>query len=556
MSPRWEAASAPPPHRSLRRPGLLATLLVAATLALAGALAYQAVRAADSHRAAVEAALAHHASTAAWRFAREARSWLGYGMNEAGDALQRDVVRHGVLPGPEVLQRLLAEKYCDCMSAAFGRTFVRVVARADAPLDLIGEPLSERARDELRARMLALAVDTLPRQGARQWRILPPGTPRLNRGSDVALVWRVTDRAHRARAIYGMIVERAQIARPLIGALENAQFFPPALVSPAAAESLVHVQVAGPNGVPLFAAGPSAHRFGGTDTLGAEYGALVAAASVNPAAAQVLVAGGLPPSRVPMILALLVAALAMGAAAALLLRREHRLGRLREDFVSGVSHELRTPLTQIRMLSELLETDGFKSPAERARAVGIIHRESLRLTNLVDNVLEFTRLRRAPIAVARAAARVSLAEVLREVADVLGPLLEAQGNRLEVVATEDVEIRGDRDAVSRVVRNLVENAAKYGPATQTIRLTLSRAEPAGGARVTVDDEGPGIPPAERPRIWQPFYRLDRDRNAPAGGSGLGLSVVADLVRLLGGQVSVGDAPGRGARFTVELPGAT
>jgi signal transduction histidine kinase len=544
-------------RRLLQRPGLIGAILVVATLGVAGALAYQAARAAASHRAAVEATLQHHAATAAWRFAREARGWVQYGMNDAGNALQREVARHAVWPGPEVLQRVLAEKYCDCMTAAFGRTFVRVAVAGDPTLDLIGEPLSERARDELRDRMLALAAETnAGGEMARHWTILPPGTPRLNRGSDVALLWRVSDRESGVRGVYGMVVERAQIERPLIGALEGAQFFPPSLVSPSAARALVRVEVAGPNAVPLFASGPETRSFVGTDTLGAAYGNMVATAAINPATAQALVAGGLPSSRVPMIIALLVLALAMGGAAAIVLRREQRLARLREDFVSGVSHELRTPLTHIRMLSELLQTDGFKSPAERSRAIGVINRESLRLTNLVDNILEFARLRRTVAANGRDIARVALGEVLREVADALGPLLEAQGNRLEIVATGDVErveVSGDRDAVGRILRNLVENAAKYGPASQTIRMTLSRSS-SNGAQVTVDDEGPGIPPDERSRIWQPYYRLDRDRNAPAGGSGLGLSVVADLVRLLGGNVSVGEAPGKGARFTVEFPG--
>jgi signal transduction histidine kinase len=122
--------------------------------------------------------------------------------------------------------------------------------------------------------------------------------------------------------------------------------------------------------------------------------------------------------------------------------------------------------------------------------------------------------------------------------------------------TDDAEVPGNRDAISSVLRNLVENAVKYGPPGQTIRLALTRTEPPGAARVTVDDEGPGIPVEERIRIWQPYYRLDRDRNTPAGGSGLGLSVVADLMRLLGGRAWIGDAPGGGARFTVEFPEAT
>jgi signal transduction histidine kinase len=541
-------------RRWLQRPGALGAVLVGATLVLATALAYQAFQAAASHRAAVETALEHHAATAAWRFAREARGWVGWGMNEASDKLQREIGDRAVLPGPEVLHKVLAEKWCDCMSAGFGRSFFRVVAGRNAELQLIGEPLSERARDAMRDRMLALAADTVARQDARRWRILRPGTPGLNRAADVALIWRVGEDGKHARAVYGMVVEQYQIERPLIGALENGQFFPPKVASVKKAKDLVRVEVAGPNGVPLFARGPETHRYSGTDTLGTMYGDMVAMAAINPEAAELLVAGGLPPSRVPMIIALFVLAIAMGGGGVLLRRREHRLASLREDFVSGVSHELRTPLTQIRMLSELLETDGFKSTGERTRAIEIIHRESLRLTNLVDNILEFTRLRRT--APAAALERVSLGDMLREVAESLGPLLEAQGNRIEISAAQNFEILGDRDALSRVLRNLVENAAKYGPSSQTIRLTLTRADQNGTARVTVDDEGPGIPPTERERIWQPYYRLDRDRNAPAGGSGLGLSVVADLVRLLGGSVSVGDAPGRGARFTVDLPIAT
>jgi signal transduction histidine kinase len=536
----------------LGRPGFLGASLVLVTLGLASALAYQAMTAASSHRAAVEAALSHHASTAAWRFAREARGWVGYGMEEAGGALQRETISHAVLQGPELVQSVLAEKYCDCMTAAFGRTFVRVVLGKDAKLDLVGEPLSQRSRDDLRAQMVAFAADIKAAQRMTRWRILPPGSPRLNRGTDVALLWRVNDKWQKARAIYGMIVEREQIERPLIGALENAQFFPPLLVPPMAAKGLVRIEVAGANRATLFTRGPETDRFAGKDTLGADYGDMIATATINPAAAQSLVAGGLPPSRVPMIISLLVLALSMGVGAALLLRRTYRLAQLREDFVSGVSHELRTPLTQIRMHSELLATEGFKSPSERSRAVDVIHREALRLTNLVDNILEFARLRRTQVV--PEASAVSLSDVAREVSDALAPILESQGNKLDLVATESVEILGDRDSVIRILRNLVENAVKYGPVGQTVRLTLTR-NGGGTARVLVDDEGPGIPVTERENVWQPYYRLDRDRNTKTG-SGLGLSVVADLVQALGGRVSVGDAPGKGARFTVDLPAAS
>ena len=536
------------------RPGLLGAVLFAATMGLAAALAWQAARAAASHRAAAEASLTHHATIAAWRFSREGRSWVGYGMSQAGEQLLHETAQRDALPGPELLRRVLAEKECDCMSAGFSRAVFRVLNQRDAKLDWLGDPLPDNAKQALLSAALAAAADTAPRQGPRQWQILPPGEPHLSRPTDFVLLWKVGDRKRGVRAVYGMVVEPAQIERPLRGALGDAKFFPPSLVPERIADSLVRIQVWGPNRQPIFEAGPDTRSFVGTDTLGWAFGNLMVTAAIDPAAARLLINGGLPASRAPMIVALLALTLAMGGAALLLLRREHRLARLREDFVSGVSHELRTPLTQIRMLSELLQSEGFHTEAERARATEVIHREALRLTNLVDNVLEFSRLRRP--AKAGPPAPVALAQVAHELAESFAPLLDAQGHRLELSIADDLEIPGDRDAISRVLRNLVENAVKYGPAGQTIHLTLERTDPPGGARVTVDDQGPGIPRDERTRIWQPYYRLDRDRNAPAGGSGLGLSVVADLMRLLGGRASVEDAPGRrGARFAVEFPGA-
>ncbi len=540
--------------RLIQRPGLLGGFLFGATMLVAAALAYQAARAAASHRAAAEATLEHHATIAAWRFARDARSWVGYGMSDAADRLSREAPR-AVLAGPELISTVLAEQECDCMSAGFSRTVFRVTLDREPTLTVRGEPLSERAKDGLIDASIAVAADTTRRSGGnqQQWRILPPGAPKLTRATDVTLIWVIGDRPPAPRAAYGMIVDPAQIARPLLGALRDVQFFPPSLVPTDIADSLVRIEVAGPNHQPLFTAGPDTHAFVGIDTLGASLGGLTVTAAIHPDAAPLLLGGGLPGSRVPTIAALLALAVALGGGALMLLRREHRLARLREDFVSSVSHELRTPLTQIRLLSELLGSDGFRSAAERERATGVIHREALRLTNLVDNILEFARLRRT--SGAPAATPVSLAAVATELAESLAPLLDSQGARLEVVVEEDLFVAGGRDTVSRILRNLVENAVKYGAPGQTIRLTVARGGAAGAARITVDDEGPGIPEGERTRIWQPYYRLDRDRNAAIGGSGLGLSVVAEVMRELGGSASVGDAPGKGARFVIEFPGA-
>jgi signal transduction histidine kinase len=120
-------------------------------------------------------------------------------------------------------------------------------------------------------------------------------------------------------------------------------------------------------------------------------------------------------------------------------------------------------------------------------------------------------------------------------------------------ATEPVVVAADPDAVRQIVLNLLDNAAKYGPSGQTITVRAARSD--ARACITVDDQGPGVPPAERERVWERFERLDRDRGSAVGGSGIGLAVVRELAALHGGRAWVADAPGGGARFVLELPGA-
>ena len=116
---------------------------------------------------------------------------------------------------------------------------------------------------------------------------------------------------------------------------------------------------------------------------------------------------------------------------------------------------------------------------------------------------------------------------------------------------EGVTASVDRGAVRQVLLNLMDNAVKYGPAGQTIQVGLAAAD--GTARITVQDQGPGIPPRERERIFAPFVRLKRDADSAVAGSGIGLAVVAQLAALHGGRALVEEAAGGGGRFVVELP---
>jgi two-component system phosphate regulon sensor histidine kinase PhoR len=221
---------------------------------------------------------------------------------------------------------------------------------------------------------------------------------------------------------------------------------------------------------------------------------------------------------------------------------------LRADFVSGVSHELRTPLTQIRLFAELLHTGALRSDAERSRATRVMDQEARRLTYLVENVLAFSRQERQHEHIARELVDVS-AEV-RDVLDFFGPVARARGVHLTMNVPGDTHADVDRDALRRILLNLLDNAVKYGPLDQRVLVNAERLTRT--LRIEVSDRGPGIPAEHADQIWEPYQRLARDANSAVGGSGIGLAVVHDLAKLHNGRAWVEANPGGGARFVVEL----
>jgi signal transduction histidine kinase len=262
-----------------------------------------------------------------------------------------------------------------------------------------------------------------------------------------------------------------------------------------------------------------------------------------------------------MLGGVLLLGLGFAAAAALGLRRQYKLAEARRTFVAAVSHELRTPLAHVNALSETLLLGRAESPEQAQRWLRAIHREGRRLSVLTENVLLHARGERRGI---RAAPQwTDLGAVVHDAVSLVETQAQARSARTVIAGTAvDGTVGGaggwvDAAAVRQIVINFIENALKFGPDGQTVTVTVDVEHSApGGAggllRVSVDDEGRGVPPADRDRIWQPFVRLAEGGSAPAG-TGLGLSVVRQLVEELGGRWSVGDAPGRGARFSVELP---
>lgn len=251
-----------------------------------------------------------------------------------------------------------------------------------------------------------------------------------------------------------------------------------------------------------------------------------------------------------VILATLIATVVVVLVRSARAKRETTIAQLRADFVSAVSHELRTPLAQIRLFAELLRKNALQGPEEADRAIGIIEKEAGRLSILVDNILSYTSLRRRARFVTPLAADV--AAEARQVIDSFAPLAAERGAQVVADLEENTRARIDTQALRQVLLNFLENAVKYGPRGQTVTVGARHAGPR--VRLWVDDQGPGVPSPERTRVWDAFYRSDSAQRAGVGGSGLGLSVVRDLVAQYGGAVAVEEAPAGGARFVAELPG--
>jgi signal transduction histidine kinase len=224
---------------------------------------------------------------------------------------------------------------------------------------------------------------------------------------------------------------------------------------------------------------------------------------------------------------------------------------LRADFISSVSHELRTPLSQILLFAETLNLGRVRTEEERHSATDVIVQEGRRLMHLVENILHFSRAERRMTRLGPEP--LDLSAAVQGIVDDWRPLADASDVRVDTKYGIDVHAIADRSALRQMVLNLLDNAVKYGPPGQTVTIGTLTAN--GRARVWVDDEGKGIPPRERERVWSSFYRLDRDANSSVAGSGIGLYVVRELARLHGGDAWVEDSPSGGARFIIELNAA-
>jgi signal transduction histidine kinase len=520
-------------------------VLLLSTLVLAGILGFQAYDAARSHRATAQQALRDYAQLANWRYQdwaywvvekslADAFSPLGYNYEVHRETLWR----------PSVLIGAKRDPGCPCPPMPDLKYAFRIERRTGTMATAGTAP----RRDELewiRERVLAHA-DTGYNAGEDPFGIL------FDAPADTTKMYSYTLRADRSgdEFIYGFELEWDVLPRILKGTPLDTPLLPASLTGNVPNESFLSVAVGMPPKHAFVVLGDSVSKeYWAGEAMQGPFASLSVYVGLEPGVAEQLVIGGLPASRLPIVLGAFLLAAGLILAAAHQIRRENELARSRADFAMGVSHELRTPLTQIRMFLESVLLGRTESPSQRQQYLEIAHEEAKRLSSLIDNVLRLSRVERGT---ARLDARpVDLSELTRSLIDGWVPGISGESMRLELELAADVPVLADPEALRAILGNLVDNAVKYGPPEQTIVVGTAKSDRT--ARLWVRDEGPGVPREDRKLIWQPYRRLDRDARSAVAGTGIGLAIVLEYVRLHGGNVWVEDAEDRGARFVVELP---
>ncbi|WP_414692902.1 phosphate regulon sensor histidine kinase PhoR [Pararhizobium sp.] len=227
-----------------------------------------------------------------------------------------------------------------------------------------------------------------------------------------------------------------------------------------------------------------------------------------------------------------------------------RIDRMRSDFVANASHELRTPLASLRGFIETLQGPARNDAKAHEKFLGIMHEQATRMSRLVDDLLSLSRLElKSHIAPDEA---INLGPLLGHVRDTLSPLAEDLDVEVTLVVPEQpIVVQGDRDELTEVFENLIENACKYGQEGKKVEVVLS----GGGdqpAEVSVRDHGPGIPAEHVPRITERFYRVNVEASRSKKGTGLGLAIVKHILTRHRARLLVQSEVGKGTVFTVRF----
>lgn len=228
---------------------------------------------------------------------------------------------------------------------------------------------------------------------------------------------------------------------------------------------------------------------------------------------------------------------------------EADISRAHTDFVANASHELRTPLAAILGYVETLQEGGDDlDKATAQKFLGIIEREAKRLHSLISDLMSLSRVEAEKHDLPRDL--VALAPLVERAAQDAAGTTNAE--RLQVMLTADVSVRGDLAQLEQVVRNLVDNALKYGSLDTPVMVTLDLARESE-VRITVADKGEGIAPEQLPHLTRRFYRTDPGRSRASGGTGLGLAIVKHIIERHRGRLDITSTLGQGTTVIVRLP---
>jgi signal transduction histidine kinase len=231
-----------------------------------------------------------------------------------------------------------------------------------------------------------------------------------------------------------------------------------------------------------------------------------------------------------------------------------RFAERRSNFAAAVSHELKTPLTAIRMYAEMLRDGMVDSEAKRREYYRAMTTESERLSRLINNVLEFSRLEKGTRELSSVVGPID--QVVQEASDLLRAQLESEGFGLEIQIDDDLPaVRFDRDALLQVLFNLVDNALKYARDAQDRRVQLHCTRDGQGVRLSVRDFGPGVQPRQLGSVFEPFYRGEDELTRKTKGTGIGLALVRSLVEQMGGSAVARNVQSGGFMVCISLHGA-
>jgi signal transduction histidine kinase len=554
-------------HASRLGPQLNLVLLLSA-VALTGVLAWRAHQAARGHRETAEQTLREYAAFAVFQLTNATLGRMVTQHRMAMDIAVRRMTTHGatsLLPIDEIAAFVSGQgaERCKCLS---GLLFTYRVTFPDGRVEATASNLATPARlawlrdTVLKHAQTASADRVVPRPDPQATRALV-GVPLVSHyfvqiaanieGRSILFVQFVTaDAVGKLLVAHGFATEGGPFIEAAVRrVMESQPLLPPTLTRGLPIDSILTVAVAMHDGQRMFASRPTLDaRFIASDSLEPRQGDLRFDVAVNPAVVDRLIIGGLPRSRLPGTIALFAVAAALLGLLIHQLRRQQELIRLRTEFVSGVSHELRTPLAQILLLAELLRNNKIPTDDGRQRSLRIIDQEARRLTYLVQSILNFSKLGRARVS----PAPTDIAAEVNEIVAAFEPLAAAKQVRVERELQNDLVANVDRDALRQVLLNLLDNAVRYGPAGQTVKVGTAASN--GTWELIVEDEGQGVPVGERERVFESYYRMKRDMASATGGSGIGLAVVRGLVEQHGGTVRIqGTRTGVGARFVVTIP---